>query len=202
MSVVVVTPPTWPLVSLEAAKAHLRVETDDDDDLIDGYLLALSEELDGPGGDLGRAIGVQTLEVAVQGFDGLAELPYPPVRSISAVSYRDQTGAWQAIDPATYEFFGQGDYTGVRCAPGHTWPTTTPSPAFYGNVGAVGPEVRIRFEAGYDNTPARIRQAILLRCGDLYANRESQIVEAGRGSATPNPTADRLLNRYRAPVVG
>lgn len=46
--------------------------------------------------------------------------------------------------------------------------------------------------------PAAIKLAILLVCGDLYANRDSVITGTIR---TDNSTVERLLNRYRKVVI-
>lgn len=61
MSVTVVTPPA-PIVALDDAKAHLRVDHADEDALIGALVETATAWLDGPDGWLGRALGEQVLE--------------------------------------------------------------------------------------------------------------------------------------------
>ena len=56
MRVFVVTPPE-PVVSIDEAKDHLRVDGDGEDALIEGLVAAATGHIDGPNGWLGRAIG-------------------------------------------------------------------------------------------------------------------------------------------------
>ena len=48
--------PTSTPVSLDEAKIHCRVDHTDEDDLITGLIAAATENLDGCGGILGRAL--------------------------------------------------------------------------------------------------------------------------------------------------
>jgi hypothetical protein len=61
MPVTVVTPPA-PIVALDVAKAHLRVDHSDEDALIAGLVEVATAWLDGPDGWLGRSLGEQVLE--------------------------------------------------------------------------------------------------------------------------------------------
>ncbi|WP_426315679.1 head-tail connector protein [Methylobacterium fujisawaense] len=61
MPVTVVTPPA-PIVTLDDAKAHLRVDHSDEDALIAGLVEVATAWLDGPDGWLGRSLGEQVLE--------------------------------------------------------------------------------------------------------------------------------------------
>lgn len=160
MSVVVIEPPE-PLVSLELAKAHLRVDDDDSNILIGAYIAAVSEHLDGPDGWLGRAIGEQTLEWTTTGFPATAllRLPFGPVQVVEAVHYLDDAGGETLWDGANY-MLSRGALTPIY---GGSWPA--------GRVYADA--VRIRWVAGYSTVPAAIVVAALIMVGDMFANRES-----------------------------
>lgn len=72
--------PTADVVSLLEAKLHLRVDGDDEDDLIQGLIDAAVSYLDGADGVLGRALAPQDWEVVFCG-DTAGELPLVPVIS-------------------------------------------------------------------------------------------------------------------------
>ena len=212
MSVVVVTPPAR-LVSLETAKQHLRVTTNDDDSLVAIYVDAAQAMIDGPGGWLGRCIGQQTLEKRFDGFvapiwgwgsdsGGLfwgsspdyasaaypvsrVDLPYPPLVSVTSVIYEDQNGADQTLPSAAYLATDEGLDA--------SFGTMFPSGRWQANA------VRIRYDAGYASPPPAVIAAILLMVGDLYDNRAT--VETGlRAAAVAIPisaTVERLLAPFR-----
>lgn len=167
MSVVVVEPPEVPVVSLEEAKAHLRVDHDDDDDYIESLIEVATATIDGPAGWLGRCLVEQTLEWRGSGFgpcDG--RLPYPPVVDIEAVEYDDSVGAQQTVPGASYRVIGQPNQPRVALAVGASWPSAR----------CDDEAVRVRYVAGYggpEDVPAPIRHAILLTVSQLYENREA-----------------------------
>lgn len=91
MHALVVTPPQ-PIVSLVQAKQHLRVEHGHDDEYIADLVAVATSWLDAPDGWLGRALGLQTLEVVVPAclWPGDRRLPFPPlVEMVSEVPAAD-----------------------------------------------------------------------------------------------------------------
>lgn len=188
-----------PVVSLVAAKAHLKVEHDDHDDLITDMTAAATDSVDGPGGFLGRAVGPQTWDLTLDAFPACAgeiKLPLPPLIAVEGVWYQASAGVEAELDPGAYAVSGVGDLVGcgrVALVPNGSWPT----PAL------VGGAVRVRFEAGYQDTssppvaspPSAIVQAIKLILGDLYANRETVVL--GETVARLPYAAEFLLRRHR-----
>jgi hypothetical protein len=89
-----------------------------------------------------------------------------------------------------------GDAAALEPFPGTSWPAARRQLR----------AVTIEFTAGYpegDTTgqadvPAPIRDAIKLMVGDLYANRESQVIATGVMVAVANDTVDRLLRPYQS----
>lgn len=79
------TAPASPVVSLADLKAHLRVDHNDEDGLIQSLEAAAVAYLDGYGGILGRAIKQQVWRWQVQAW-GVYDLPLPDVSAV-AVSY-------------------------------------------------------------------------------------------------------------------
>ena len=164
----VVTPAVLP-VTLAEAKAHLRVEHDDDDAVIEAHLAAAVGYLDGYAGTLGRALITQTWEQELACLTGqAAQLLVGPVQSLVSLTVRDE-------DDATVETVGLDGYrldavSGLMLARvGTSWPAT-----------ADGFRVVVRYVAGFGNdgasVPPQIKQAILLMVGAWYENRDQTIV--------------------------
>lgn len=199
MNRVVVIEAPAALVDLATAKAHLRVDHDDDDAIIGAYIAAACGHIDGPGGWLGRAIGPQTLELRADDFrgcdgQGAFDLPFAPIIDVVSVKYLDGAdGAEQTVTPTDYEITARS-----TLRPGYEieWPTAR----------SFADAVRIRYRAGYvaDPTaetlvaavPAPVVAAVLLMVGDLYANRETA-AEGGRPAVQMSLTVERLLAPFR-----
>lgn len=168
MSIVVITPPAA-VVTLEEAKAQLRVDFGDDDALITSLIAAVQGNIDGPDGWLGRAIGVQTLEMRLSSFCGrdgssCIQLRCPPVTAPVSVKYIDADGVEKTADSDQYRLVGDD-----MIAPAYnvSWPSARRDHE----------SVRIRYTAGYASVPPPIKAAILLHVGHLYANREAVSLE-------------------------
>lgn len=186
MRVVVITPPLR-IVSPADAKAHLRVDDDAEDALIQAFSDAAQAHIDGPDGWLGRSIGKQTLELRRCGFPTWIELPFGPVRSVASVKYIDPDGVEQTLDPSAYVV--QGDI--ISCAHGVTWP----------GLRSERENIRIRYDAGYPDTvgdtpkstvPPPVVAAIKLMIGDLFENRAS-VAPGARPKIDMSTTVERLL---------
>lgn len=192
MRVVVITPPA-PLVSWEDASAHLKLASNDSQQVeVEAMIAAASAHIDGPEGWLGRAIGLQTLEARSDLFipspcDSMTglKLPFPPATEIVSVSYIDGNGATQVIVADQYELIGNE----LVPAFGSTWPRPR----------AQREAVRIRYKAGYAALPKPVRSAILLMVGDLYRFRETSL--DGRASGIVeipmSVTVENLLAPYQ-----
>jgi uncharacterized phiE125 gp8 family phage protein len=176
MRVAVVTPP-GPLVELDLAKQHLRVDGDAEDALIELYVAAASGHIDGLTAYLGRPVGEQVLECAFDQFPacgGLA-LPGAPVLSIVSIKIKDPSGGEQTLATEDYRLVDDVVLPPIGAA----------FPAVAGTVGSV----RVRWRAGYASTPSAIAAAVLLITGDLYKVRDFEV--------TVSNTVENLLRPYR-----
>lgn len=181
MRVLVTTPPV-PFVSLAEAKAHLTVDYEHEDALITALIAAACAHIDGPEGWLGRSIGQQTLELQRCGFPTWFDLPYPLVTAVTSIVYDDADGAEQTLDDSIYRVYGSV----IARAPSASWPATENAQE----------SVRVTYEAGYEQIPAPIKQAVLLMVGDMFKHRES--TQIGAINDVPmSMTVDRLLAPYR-----
>lgn len=193
MTVVVIERP-GPVVSWEEAKAHLRLDGDDEQAYVEGLVAAAQGWIEGPDGWLGRALGVQTLEVSLDRFCSAFMLPVLPVISVVEIRYRNATGAEAAVPAETYDLTGRV----VSVVPGAAWPAT----------GSFVDAAKVRYVAGYgrmsgdgedaalvNDVPAPIRHAILLLVGQWFAFR-SNVAEDGKTVQLPF-AVEALLSPFR-----
>ncbi|WP_131194065.1 head-tail connector protein [Lichenihabitans psoromatis] len=197
MPVVVVTPPD-PIISLAEAKKAIRVDYNDDDDLIEALIAAVTQAVDAPNGWLGRALGLQTLELRAAHFPGCCwhghacfephfeqclfhtgqhvVLPFRPVRSIVSIKYLDLAGVLQTMDPTAYSLSDDV----LMPVFGTVWPAARLQPG----------AVQIQYTAGYpDGVPELITTALKLMLAPLYDTR-------GNTPAVVSGVAEVLLNHF------
>lgn len=204
MSYRVITAPQVEPVTLEEARAHLRVVDTSEDMLIQGLIVAAREYAQT---QTRRALITQTLRLTLDSFPGPSlmgvpygrayslprhaiALEYGPVQEVVSIQYTDMGGVTQTM-PAT-DYVAVLDSEPVRITPvfGKIWPINLPQ------IGSV----RVTFRAGYGDSevevPAGIRQWMLLRIGTLYENRE-QFAPGQRLSEVSASFIDSLLDPYR-----
>lgn len=184
-------------LTLTEVKSHLRVDHTEDDALIAIYIQAAREFCDGPGGFLGRALVQQTWRLSLDGFpDAEIRIPLPPLKSISAIRYDDTSGDEQIVSSLNFYVDAASEPGWVVPVSGVAWPTT---------LEGVN-TVRVDFIAGYDpgtnspidyglNIPFNIKAAMLLMIGNMYANREDNVVGV-ISTRLPNG-AEYLLRRHK-----
>jgi len=93
--------PTAEPVSLEEAKWHLRIDTDDNDYIIEGLIKAAREHAEAV---LNRALLSQTWCMYLEDWpddEDYIEIPYPPLQSITSIIYTDYNGALNTWTVAT-----------------------------------------------------------------------------------------------------
>lgn len=155
-------PASLPVTNAEA-KLHLRVDFDEDDAAIEGFIRAATEHLDGRDGVLGRCLITHVWRLTLDRFTPSIVLPLPPCQSVEEVTYTDDTGNSQTF--TAFHVEGLGGVDGARLLPVSRWPS--------------GTDINIIFTAGYGDTPedvpAPIRQAILTRACQFYDTRDAII---------------------------
>lgn len=162
MNLRVVIPPAPIVVPADITGSHAA-----DDAKVAATIAAVTEELDGPTGWLGRAIGVQTIEASGQFCVERTPLPCRPIIEIKSVVTEDRDGHSAAADPATWR--QDGDELVIHR--GANWTRR------YRHI--------VRYEAGYDGqaiedggtgpVPARIKQAIIVMVQDLIATKAENL---------------------------
>lgn len=167
------TAPAAEPVSLTEAKAQLRVDFTDDDDLIDAVITAARETAELV---TRRAFINQTWDLYLDAFpgEGRIDLPLPPLVSVTGVYYTPVDSSEATFAAAGYVVDDKGEPGGVVLKDGYSWPA---------DELAIVNGVRIRFVCGYGAAatyvPTRYRQAIKLLIGHFYENREDVVVGQG-----------------------
>ena len=182
-----VAPASEPVTTAEA-KSHLRVDISDDDTLIAGLVTAARQyaEL-----YTGQSFIERTYRADLPDFFDDMCLPFGPVTAISSVKYYDTSS------PNALQTWAASNYTLQRDRVRRNNGVSFPS------VGVQYDNVQITYTAGWldqsspraANIPDTVKQAILLMVGDLYENREANILYPGQ--LLNNPTYTTLLSGYR-----
>lgn len=171
ISMALVSGPSADIISLDDAKAHLRVTDDADDDYIAALISSVTQFLDGWSGILGRALITQTWDVRMDSFvtddDDIVYLPLSPLQSIESITYVDDAGTTQEMPSSQYDVDIDATPARLKPAYGYCWPV----PRWQMNA------VTIRMTVGYGDAAANIPQPIIhaakLLIGHMYENRES-----------------------------
>lgn len=169
-------------ISLETSKAHLRVDHDDDDDIIEIFrdtaiLTAMHQT--------GRMVGNGSYQFFISGFpeNGMLQNIVNPATSI-VIAYHDGT-EWQTLDPAYYDFDS----------------ASTPSMIKFIDTVDVNEDmqmpIRITVTGGYTavNCPKNLINGALLYLGHLYETRQD-VVTGTTASQIPK-TSDFLFGTLR-----
>lgn len=186
MHLIRITAPTKLPVALDEMKLHLRVDHDEDDAMIEGFIRAATERLEGRDGLLGCCFINQTWKMTLDSFASVITLPLPPCQSVTSISYVDANAATLTVDAAAYAVVGIGSIRSATLAPVSAWP------ASYGPVS-------ITFVTGFSPEPSDIpepvRASIKMTAANLYENRESVIV--GSITSTLPDGAEALIRNFR-----
>lgn len=185
-----ITAPTDTPVSVEDAVAHVNAQGAGDDTIIEAFLNAAVERLDGHTGILGRALVTQTWRQDFPGFADRLRLPLATVASITHVKYYDGNNTLQTLSSTVYSLFKDGAGPYIELAPAQSWPGCYSRPD----------AVQVTFVCGsaVASVPAPIKAAILLMVGDLYAFRETAQVGSTAAAAIPmSMTVSALIAPYR-----
>lgn len=177
-----VTPPSEEPITLDQAKNHLRVDIEDDDGLIDSLIKVSREYAEAV---TGRALITQTWKMYLTDWpeEDYIELPYPPLQSISSITYEDYNGTVTTWAATHYKVDTYSEPGRVVLAYDDTWPTATLN---------VSNPICITFVCGYgtpDDIPESIKAGMKIDLSDLYDNRASIVI----GQAINHlSTVDRL----------
>lgn len=153
-------------VTLAEAKSQCRIDTSDEDTLIQTLIDAATAHLDGWSGVLGRCIITQTWTFGLADWQDKIRLPFPDISSVT-INYVDADGVSQSVASLLFELVDDALGSAVWFKGAFT------QPSLYSDQQE---PITITIVAGYgaaSNVPASVKQAILLLVGHLYENREA-----------------------------
>lgn len=177
MSWSVLTPPVAEPVTLDEAKAHLRLDGTAEDSYVESLISAARSHVEAA---CSRAIMPQTWRGVFNSFASV-RLSGGNVREIVEINYYDATNTQQVFE----DFYAVlGDNPTIQ--PKDGWP------AIYSRVDAVTVDIAV----GYEQVPEAIKQAILLLVAHWFNHREA--VSIGAPVATVPMAVDSLIFPYRA----
>ena len=170
----------------------VNASTRADDDLLTEYIQTAREGVEGY---TGRGILTQTWDYFLDSFPGTNRviIPLGNLQSVTSMSWKD-TDAAETIMVAGTDYLVEtnGDQCGRIVLPySKTWPSDTLYPS---------KPIKIRIVCGWLNAgavPSRLKAAILLAIGDLWENRESQILGMNSSEYQLNKTAEDLIRTKR-----
>jgi len=187
MSAILLTPPTIEPVALADAKHFLRVEHNDDDDVITALIAAARVHVEAK---TRRALITQGWRLTRDVWPATGRLPIlpAPLRAINAIGvYRDD-GLLQMLDVDTFQLDANAAPAVLMVERG-----ATPAP------GRASGGIEIDIEVGYGDdaadVPEPLRQAIRLLVAHWYENR--RLVAASGEVAYMPVSVSSLIAPYR-----
>lgn len=166
MRLALIQPPDVEPLTAADAKARLNIGDEVSDDVMDAFISAARQQLDGVDGWLGRALNTQTWRGTFEHFPwemyphNAIKIPLPPLQQILNIEYLDGAGVPTTLDPSQYQVvMGQRSYIVPKF--GTPWPVTRWEPD----------AVTIDFVCGYgdnpEDVPGPLRSAIALQVAHI-----------------------------------
>jgi uncharacterized phiE125 gp8 family phage protein len=152
-----ITSPVSEPLSVEEAKAYLRVDTDDDDNVIDRLITTCSQSLD----DYCEiSLLSQTWELCTKSLPREITLSRGPVQSITDIkSFIDGTGTIVG----SYYYYTEADYNLLKLKTVYQWP--------------VADYYKVRYLTGYSTKaliPEALKQGLLELIAYRYESRDNK----------------------------
>lgn len=180
-------------VTLDEAKQHLRETEDVQNTLIAALISAAREHVENiTGRALVRARKRMKLWDYVDKLD-IRPIPVAQVESYEYLNNQLDPESWTTIDPSIYELQTSDQCATIYLRTDEEWPDGQSDENYPVRVTyIVGPQTL--GSPDVPQIPAALKHAILLLVGDMYENREAQMVNA---TIAQNHTLNRLITPYK-----
>lgn len=182
--------PTAEPITLQECKLHCRIDSLEEDDLVNSLISAARQLIET---QAGIRLVTQTIQDDREEFpeDGIIYLE-GPVQSVTEIEYLDEDGNWETLDLNLVDI-------DTTSNPARIMPTVDESwPAIYGGLGCVS----ITYVAGFgapSAVPAILKQAIKLLVAHWYSVRET--VNIGNIVNEVPYTVDAIVGMFKRGVI-
>jgi len=167
MKTKLITGPTIEPVTLDDAKNHLRIDTTDEHTYIMDLVASARRLIELHSG---RRFITQTWELALDKFPSgnAIALPYPPLQSVTSVTYYDTDDSDATFSSDDYYVDTYAEPGALALNYGESWPNTTLRPTN---------GIIVKYIVGYGDAetdvPEMYKQAIKILAAELYERREA-----------------------------
>ncbi len=181
MTIIELTLPAVEPLTLGEIRAHLKLDTEDEDALLSALAIVAREHLER---ETGLVLAARDFRFCLDDWpaDGIVKIPRGPVRAISLVTVYDGEGEPQVVDLAGHLLDGVA-------RPARLWLPAPPEP------GRAMNGIEIEFSAGFGESgadvPETLRRAMLLHVAAMFATRG--VVGPEAQPAVVPPGYDRLI---------
>jgi uncharacterized phiE125 gp8 family phage protein len=181
MTIIDLSPPLAEPLTLAEVRAHLRLDTQDEDALLVSLITVAREHLER---ETGLVLANRDFRLCLDAWpdDGILTIARGPVRAVTDVTVYDGEGVGQAVDLDGHLLDGEA-------RPARFWLRQTPEP------GRVLNGIEVEFVAGFGESgaevPETLKRAMLLHIGAMFACRGVVAVDAQ--PAVVPPGYDRLI---------
>jgi uncharacterized phiE125 gp8 family phage protein len=152
-------------ISLAQAKRHLRIDGDDSDRLIEGFIAVARRWVEHY---TGRALLWQTITARRDDLDQMP-LPRPPLIAVSSIAYVDTAGATQTLSPSIYDVDVTSEPGRIVLAYDQSWPS----------VRGQHHDVTVTFIAGHAAACTRSGNTLLVPSHLFAVNDPVQVYNLG-----------------------
>lgn len=173
-------------ITLQLAQDQLRVNSDDDQELIDHYISSARTMFET---DTDYVLTNQQYTLHLSEWTDEIVLEKYPISSVDSIKYYDEAGVQQTLSTTYYNVGNDARRTVIGLNDGFDFPDLQA-----GKQDAI----QVTFTAGYaDETtvPKDIKQALLLMITHFYDNRNA--VTVGMSVAEMPIGYERIITRYR-----
>ncbi|QEE47133.1 hypothetical protein FVA81_22150 [Rhizobium sp. WL3] len=181
MTIIELTPPLVEPLTLVEMRAHLRLDTQDEDDLLLALATVAREHLER---ETGLVLAARDFRLCLDDWpgDGIVTIPRGPVRAVTSVTVYGGEGVPRAVDLDGHLLDGQA-------RPARLWLRDVPQPRRALNG------IEVEFTAGFGESgadvPETLKRAMLLHVAAMYAARG--VVAPDAQPAVVPPGYDRLI---------
>jgi uncharacterized phiE125 gp8 family phage protein len=164
MRLILIDGPAVEPLTADEARARVNIGSEVSDEVVEAYITAARQRIDGADGWLGRALITQTWRGDLDEFPacdgGKIYVPLPPLQEVTEISYLDADALPVVVAEGDYQVV-QGPRPFIVPVSGSTWPSVTIRAS----------AISITFVAGYgdagSDVPEPIRTAIALGVSHL-----------------------------------